>query len=150
MPSIPKFAKALVKLAKANPKVIPGELLPKIKKRNTSEKTIEKQIETKKFAKDDMEIDKISREKIKKELNQNLIKKDDLYEIIDLSKMELHNKLDIYKTGEEVKVYDSNNTGKFVEILWPENSTVENLISLVKSQIVDNNKSRIFFEKYKT
>ena len=150
MPPIPKFAKALAELAKDNPKVIPEKTLPQIKKGDNLEKKIEKQIETKKFAKDDMEIDKISREKIKKELNQNLIKKDDLYEIIDLSKMELHNKLDIYKTGEEVKVYDSNNTGKFVEILWPENSTVENLISLVKSQIVDNNKSRIFFEKYKT
>ena len=72
---IPKFAKALAELAKDNPKVISGETPPKIKKRNTSEKTIEKQIETKKFAKDDMEIDKISREKIKKELEQRIPKK---------------------------------------------------------------------------
>lgn len=75
MPPIPKFAKALAKLAKANPKVISGETPPKIKKRNTSEKTIEKQIETKKFAKDDMEIDKNRREKAKKELEQSLPKK---------------------------------------------------------------------------
>lgn len=75
MPPIPKFAKALAKLAKANPKVIPGETPPKIKKMNTSEKTIEKQIETKKFAKDDMEIDKIRREKAKKELEQRIPQK---------------------------------------------------------------------------
>ena len=57
MSPIPKFAKALAKLAKANPKVIFWEAPPKVKKRNTSEK----QIKTKKFAKDDMEIDKIRR-----------------------------------------------------------------------------------------
>lgn len=68
MPRIPKFAKALAELAKDNPKVISGETPPKIKKRNTSEK----QIKTKKFAKDDMEIDKIRREKAKKELEQRL------------------------------------------------------------------------------
>jgi len=91
MPPIPKFAKALAEFAKANPKAIPGETIPKIKeknisektietspkikKRNTSEKTTEKQIKTKKFAKDDMELYKIRREKTKKELEQILPKK---------------------------------------------------------------------------
>ncbi len=70
MPPIPKFAKALAKLAKANPKLISEEPLPKIKKRNTSEKDTQKQIKTKKFAKDDMGLDKIRREKVKNKLEQ--------------------------------------------------------------------------------
>lgn len=81
MPPIPKFAKALAKLAKANPKVIERDEPSKkdinnqSEKANTLEKTMQNQVEIKKFAKDDMEIDKIRREKAKKELEQRLPKK---------------------------------------------------------------------------
>lgn len=40
-----------------------------------------------------------------------------------------------HKENEKVKVYDSNNTKKFVQIIWPKNSTVKNILFLVKKQI---------------
>ena len=137
MPPIPKFAKALAKLAKANPKVISGETPPKIKKRNTSEKTTEKQIKTKKFAKDDMELAKVRKEKIKNELEQRLLKqaKDDSSIIRNISLMKPDDKIEYYKAGEKVKIYDSNGTGKFVEVLWPKDATAEVLISLIAEKL---------------
>ena len=65
MPPIPKFAQVLAKRAKAKPKVISGS--PTTKKiANT---------QAKKFAKDDMELVKVMKEKTRKELKQSFTDK---------------------------------------------------------------------------
>ncbi len=139
MPPIPKFAKALAKLAKANPKVIPGETPPKIKKRNTSEKTIEKQIETKKFAKDNIEIDKIRRKRTKKELEQSLPKKarDDSSVYKNLLALKATDKLQGYKSDEKVKIFNKDNLKEFVEISWPKEATAYNVVESVVRVMVE-------------
>lgn len=140
MPPIPKFAKALAKLAKANPKVISGETPPKIKRRNTSEKNTETQIETKKFAKDDMELDKIRREKIKKKLEQSLPKKarDDSSVYKNLLALKATDKLQGYKSGEKVKIFNKDNLKEFVEITWSKEPTTYNVVESVVSVIAEN------------
>ena len=143
MPPIPKFAKALAKLAKANPKVISGKTPPKIKKRNTSEKTIEKQIETKKFAKDDMEIDKISREKIKKELEQSLPKKakDDSDLLMLARRLQKIN--DESLTGDEVYKYIGifKNFFNVVNSKFDRKSPISDALGIIINQL--NNSEKI-------
>lgn len=65
MPPIPKFAQVLAKRAKAKPKVISGN--PVTKKIASNQ--------TKKFAKDDMELAKVRKQEIRKSLRKNLPKK---------------------------------------------------------------------------
>lgn len=79
MSPIPKFAQVLAKRAKAKPKVISGSPVTK-KITNT---------QTKKFAKDDMELAKIRKEKIRKELEPFLKKSKDDFEFIKSQKSEL-------------------------------------------------------------
>ena len=87
MPPIPKFAKTLAKLSKANPKVIPAGLPSKMRKSSTLEKAIEKQIEVKKFANDDAKFPKIIKEKMRKELKQNFADKlSDNLDLMSLTK----------------------------------------------------------------
>ncbi len=131
MPTIPKFAINLAKVAKSNPKIISNQASSKIKENNIS------QIQTKKFAKDDMELSKIRREEIRKEMEQSLPKKakDDLSDTINISNMKPQDKISGYRTGEKVKIYDSNNTSNFVEIVWPANPTSEVLITLIGEKL---------------
>lgn len=139
MPRIPKFAKALAELAKDNPKVISGETPPKIKKRNTSEKTIEKQIETKKIAKDGMELDKIRREKMKKELEQRIPQKakNDSSVYKNLLAFKATDKLQGYKSDEKVKIFNKDNLKEFVEISWPKEATAYNVVESVVRVMVE-------------
>ena len=132
MPPIPKFAKALAKLSKANPKVISGETLPKIKKRNTSEKTTEKQIKTKRFAKDDMELDKIRREKIKKKLEQILPKKakDDSELLLVAKKLENAN-IDTFKISDAISYVSEFK--KFLHIIKNNLQTNKTIFPLIIS-----------------
>ena len=61
MPPIPKFAKEIVKRAKAKPKVI-------------ATKSVEKKQLIQKFAKDDMELAKARKKGIRKALEKNFLK----------------------------------------------------------------------------
>lgn len=73
---IPKFAKAMAKRAKAKPKVIVSKTTPT------------KQF-SRKFAKDDMELAKIRKDKIRKELEPFLKKSKDDLELLKSKKSEL-------------------------------------------------------------
>ena len=74
---IPKFAKAMAKRAKAKPKVI------------TSKESQTKQ-SSQKFAKDDMELAKLRKEKIKKNVEKIMPK----YSKDDMELLEISNKID--------------------------------------------------------
>ena len=102
MPPIPKFAKEMVKRAKAKPKVIKTSAVVK-KVTNTMPQKL--------FGKNS---------------------KDDLCETIDILKMSPNDKLSGYKTGEKIKIYNKNNMNEFIEIVCPENPTFDNIVELVK------------------
>lgn len=70
-------------------------------------------------------------------LSQSSDHEDDLREMVDLLKMDSDAKLEDYKPGEKVKIYNSDNPRQFVEIIWPDNPVVENLMLLVQKQIKD-------------
>ena len=124
MPTIPKFAVALAKLAKSNPKIIPSS--------PTSKKRINMQ--PKKFTKDDIELAKIRKEKIRKSINQSLSKKskDDLCDTVDILKMNPNYKLSGYKPGEKIKIYNKNNMNEFIEIICPDNPTFSNIVENIR------------------
>lgn len=99
---IPKFAKEIVKRAKAKPKVIKTSISVKKATNTKSKKLLEKD------------------------------SKDDLCETIDILKMSPNDKLSGYKTGEKIKIYNKNNMNKFIEIVCPENPTFDNILELIK------------------
>lgn len=99
---IPKFAKEIVKRAKAKPKVI----------------------------KTSISVKKVTNTKSKKLLEKD--SKDDLCETIDILKMSTNDKLSGYKTGEKIKIYNKNNMSEFIEIVSPENPTFGNIMELIK------------------
>ena len=72
MPPIPKFAQVLAKRAKAKPKVISGN--PVTKKIASNQ--------TKKFAKDDMELAKVRKQEIRKKIEPFLKKSKDDSELL--------------------------------------------------------------------
>lgn len=78
MPPIPKFAQVLAKRAKAKPKVISGN--PVTKKIASNQ--------TKKFAKDDMELANVQKEKIRKKIEPFLKKSKDDLELLKSRKSE--------------------------------------------------------------
>lgn len=130
MPPIPKFAQVLAKRAKKKPEVILKNSIGK-KLINTKPK---------KFANNkDMAFARVLKKEIKKDSGQSLLKKakNNLYETVDISKIELTKKLEIYKTGEKVRIYDTDSAGNFVEIIWPIDPTVKNIISLTRNQILN-------------
>lgn len=140
MPPIPQFAKVLAKRAKAKPKP-----KPKVFTRASTIKRKKRHLE---------QPDKVSLRPKKRircaeaatveEANKKLLKNsipekpgNSSYDTIDLLKIESSKKLEDYRTGEKVKIYNSDNRRQFVEIVWPDDPLVSDLLSLVKKQIKD-------------
>ena len=121
MPPIPKFAKVLAQHAKDNPKVILG---------NTA---------TKKFSKNDMELIKTRKQEIRKSLEKDLHKnpKDDLNLLKDLQNFKAKDKLQGHQAGDRVKIFNKDNLNQFVEILWPKEATVYNVVESVVRVMVE-------------
>ena len=121
MPPIPKFAKTLAKLSKANPKVILG---------NTA---------TKKFSKNDMELIKTRKQEIRKSLEKDLYKnsKDDLNLLKDLQNFRAKDKLQGHQAEDRVKIFNKDNLNQFVEISWPKEATVYNVVESVVRVMVE-------------
>ena len=117
-----------------------------------------------KKAKDDMELAKIRKSWVRNEMIKNFAGKakddtvigsdtqksveskkiekqpinktvDNLPKELNISKIRSAYVVKGYKAGKKVRVYDINNSEKFVQIIWPKNPTVRNLLCLVKNQI---------------
>ena len=128
MPTIPKFAVSLAKLAKSKPKIIPSSStqITNKRKRESHDKIANQH--TKRIKSDTTPLE-FKKEKIKKTKN-------DSTKIINILKIAPYEKLEGYKIGQKVKIYNINNTSNYVEISWPINSTIKNIVSLTRKQIL--------------
>lgn len=136
MPPIPQFARVLSKRVKAKPKVFIRT--PIIKgKRRYMEQSGEVSIRPKKRIRR-AEITTVEEEN-KKLLQNSICKKpgDSSYGTIDLLKMEANKKLEGYRTGEKVKICNLDDPFSYVEIVWPANTTIENVVFLTRKQVLD-------------
>ena len=110
---IPKFAKAMAKRAKAKPKVIVSKTTPT------------KQF-SRKFAKDDMELAKIRKDKIRKELEPFLKKSKD-----DLELLKVENKLNSLCKKDFNKDDVLNYTKNLKNLLNPKNPIAKKLSAIL-------------------
>ena len=124
-----KFPVALAKLAKSNPKIIPSSptQITNKRKREPHDKVANQHT---KRIKSHITPSKTKKEKIRKTKN-------DSTKIIDILKIAPYKKLEGYKIGQKVKIYNINNTNNYVEISWPIDSTIKNIVSLTRKQILD-------------
>lgn len=91
-----------------------------------------------KRAKDEIKVGSISKEQTINKKNKELdIQKlnNNSFKKLNISKMKSNAMIKGHNENEKVKVYDINNTEKFVQIIWPKNSAVKNILFLVKEQI---------------
>ncbi len=136
MPPIPQFAKVLAKRAKAKPKVFIRT--PVVKgKRRYMEKSGEVSIRPQKRMRCAETI--TAEEEDKKLLKSPIFEKPDdgSYDTIDLLRMEANKKLEGYRTGEKVKIYNLDDPLSYVEIVWPANTTIENVVFLTRKQVLN-------------
>ena len=136
MPPIPQFAKVLAKRAKAKPKVFIRTPIIK-EKRRCMGKSGEVSIRPKKRMRCAETI--TAEEENKKLLKSPIFEKPDdgSYDIIDLLKMEANKKLKGYRTGEKVKIYNLDDPLSYVEIVWPANTTIKNIVFMARKQVLD-------------
>lgn len=87
-----------------------------------------------------MKVDKIRRQKMKKELQRKLLEKpkDDISVYKNLLALEATDKLHGYESGEKVKIFNKDSLDEFVEILWPKESTAYNVVESVIRVIAEN------------
>lgn len=136
MPPIPQFAKVLAKRAKAKPKVFIRT--PVVKgKRRYMEKSGEVSIRPQKGMRCAETI--TAEEEDKRLLKSPIFEKPDdgSYDTIDLLRMEANKKLEGYRTGEKVKIYNLDDPISYVEIVWPANTTIKNVVFLTRKQVLD-------------